>query len=54
MGFGTSIFTKGQSKRIWGELYKVIDASDIIVQVLGGGHEGREVVQAARLCAQQV
>ena len=34
-GFGTSIFTKGQSKRIWGELYKVIDASDIVVQVSG-------------------
>lgn len=33
-GFGTSIFTKGQSKRIWSELYKVIDASDIVVQVL--------------------
>ncbi|KAM4797367.1 nucleolar GTP-binding protein 2 [Rhinophrynus dorsalis] len=28
------IFKKGQSKRIWGELYKVIDSSDVIVQVL--------------------
>lgn len=28
------IFEKGQSKRIWGELYKVIDASDVIIQVL--------------------
>ena len=27
------IFMKGQSKRIWGELYKVIDSSDIVVQV---------------------
>ena len=27
------IFSKGQSKRIWGELYKVVDASDVIVQV---------------------
>ena len=27
-------FEKGQSKRIWGELYKVIDSSDVIVQVL--------------------
>lgn len=27
-------FEKGQSKRIWGELYKVIDSSDILVQVL--------------------
>jgi nuclear GTP-binding protein len=28
------IFDKGQSKRIWGELYKVIDSSDILLQVL--------------------
>lgn len=28
------IFDKGQSKRIWGELYKVIDASDVIIQVV--------------------
>lgn len=28
------IFKAGQSKRIWNELYKVIDSSDIIVQVL--------------------
>eukprot|EP00656_Telonema_subtile_P001674 TRINITY_DN1072_c0_g1_i5.p1 TRINITY_DN1072_c0_g1~~TRINITY_DN1072_c0_g1_i5.p1 ORF type:complete len:506 (-),score=123.67 TRINITY_DN1072_c0_g1_i5:133-1650(-) len=28
------IFEKGQSKRIWGELYKVIDSSDVVVQVL--------------------
>ncbi|CAH2222035.1 nucleolar GTP-binding 2 [Pelobates cultripes] len=28
------IYKKGQSKRIWGELYKVIDSSDVIVQVL--------------------
>ena len=27
------IFEKGQSKRIWGELYKVIDSSDILIQV---------------------
>ena len=26
--------TLGQSKRIWGELYKVIDSSDVVVQVL--------------------
>ncbi|GAX81235.1 hypothetical protein CEUSTIGMA_g8667.t1 [Chlamydomonas eustigma] len=25
---------KGQSKRIWGELYKVLDSSDVIIQVL--------------------
>lgn len=29
-----SLFAKGQSKRIWGELYKVLDASDVVVQVL--------------------
>lgn len=28
------IYKKGQSKRIWGELYKVIDSSDVIIQVL--------------------
>lgn len=28
------IMKKGQSKRIWGELYKVIDSSDVVVQVL--------------------
>ena len=28
------VFSKGQSKRIWGELYKVVDSSDVILQVL--------------------
>ena len=28
------LFQKGQSKRIWGELYKVIDSSDVVIQVL--------------------
>ena len=28
------IFTKGQSKRIWNELYKVMDSSDVICHVL--------------------
>jgi len=28
------IFSKGQSKRIWAELYKVVDSSDVIIQVL--------------------
>lgn len=28
------IFDKGTSKRIWGELYKVLDCSDVVVQVL--------------------
>jgi len=29
-----SVFDKGQSRRIWGELYKVLDSSDVIIQVL--------------------
>jgi len=28
------LFAKGQSKRIWTELYKVIDSSDVLIQVL--------------------
>ena len=28
------IFGKGQSRRIWGELYKVLDCSDVVIQVL--------------------
>ncbi|KAJ3071549.1 GTPase required for pre-60S ribosomal subunit nuclear export and maturation [Podochytrium sp. JEL0797] len=28
------IFSKGQSRRIWSELYKVIDSSDVIIHVL--------------------
>ena len=28
------IFSKGQSKRIWIELYKVIDSSDVVIHVL--------------------
>lgn len=28
-----AIFEKGQSKRIWGELYKVLDSSDVVIQV---------------------
>jgi nuclear GTP-binding protein len=28
------MFNKGQSNRIWTELYKVIDCSDVVVQVL--------------------
>jgi len=28
------IFSKGQSKRIWNELYKVIDSSDVLIHVL--------------------
>ncbi|RMZ53379.1 hypothetical protein APUTEX25_004867 [Auxenochlorella protothecoides] len=29
-----SVFFKGQSKRIWGELYKVLDSSDVVIQVI--------------------
>jgi hypothetical protein len=28
-----NVFGAGQSKRIWNELYKVIDSSDVIIQV---------------------
>ncbi|CAM9290266.1 unnamed protein product [Pylaiella littoralis] len=28
------LFEKGQSKRIWAELYKVLDCSDVVIQVL--------------------
>lgn len=28
------LFSKGQSRRIWNELYKVIDSADVVVQVL--------------------
>lgn len=28
------VFSKGQSKRIWGEFYKVIDCSDVILHVI--------------------
>jgi len=45
-------FAKGQSKRIWGELYKVIDSSDVIVQVLDArspeGTRSRRVEEAVR------
>ena len=29
-----AVYTKGQSRRIWAELYKVIDSSDVILHVL--------------------
>lgn len=29
------VFQKGQSKRIWNELYKVLDSSDVVIHVLG-------------------
>lgn len=28
------VFSKGQSKRIWNELYRVIDSSDVVIHVL--------------------
>lgn len=28
------VFDKGQSKRIWGELHKVVDSSDVVIQVI--------------------
>lgn len=28
------VFSKGQSKRIWNELYKVIDSSDVVIHVV--------------------
>jgi nuclear GTP-binding protein len=33
-GAKPKLFQKGQSKRIWTELYKVLDSSDVVVQVL--------------------
>lgn len=32
-----AVFEKGQSRRIWGELYKVVDSSDVIIQVRASG-----------------
>ena len=32
-----NIFGAGMSKRIWNELYKVIDSSDVVIQVLKQG-----------------
>ncbi len=28
------LFEKGHSRRLWGELYKVLDSSDVVIQVL--------------------
>ncbi|CAM9443806.1 unnamed protein product, partial [Choristocarpus tenellus] len=30
----SELFEKGQSRRIWAELYKVLDCSDVVIQVL--------------------
>ncbi|CAB4386182.1 GTPase required for pre-60S ribosomal subunit nuclear export and maturation [Rhizophagus irregularis] len=44
-----SVFSKGQSKRIWNELYKVIDSSDVVIHVLDArdpiGTQCKNVVQ---------
>jgi nuclear GTP-binding protein len=34
VGMRDPVFEKGQSRRIWGELYKVVDSSDVLLQVL--------------------
>jgi len=31
---GREVFKKGQSRRIWSEMYKVLDCSDVVIQVL--------------------
>ena len=41
-----SVFEKGQSRRIWGELYKVVDSSDVIIQVGEGRGAGRRLARA--------
>ena len=46
-----SIFEKGQSKRIWGELYKVVDSSDVVIQV--GLRSGLLRVQHVDFCFQR-
>lgn len=33
-GRSEPVYSKGQSRRIWGELYKVIDSSDVVIHVL--------------------
>lgn len=40
-----AIFSKGQSKRIWNELYKVVDSSDVLIQVL----DAREYASSSRI-----
>lgn len=33
-GHKDDLFAKGQSKRIWGELYKVLDCSDVVLEIV--------------------
>lgn len=37
------VMLKGQSKRIWGELYKVVDSSDVVIQVRNHIADGFDV-----------
>ena len=41
-------FEKGQSKRIWGELYKVVDSSDVIIQVCARVEACRRLLETRR------
>ena len=45
---GDKVFDKGTSKRIWGELYKVLDCSDVVIQVRRGD---RNTLVSANRCA---
>lgn len=43
------LFLKGQSHRIWNELYKVIDSSDVVIQVLDARDpQGKKVLSRCR------
>ena len=44
------IFAAGKSKRIWNELYKVIDSSDVILQVLDARDPLGNFLTAILLC----
>jgi hypothetical protein len=49
-----AVFVKGQSRRIWGELYKVLDSSDVVIQVRGAPSEPRAAIGDAHMCAPPV
>lgn len=46
------LFDKGQSRRIWGELYKVLDSSDVIVEVRRGRGMGNDMGVGMQLLPQ--